>query len=98
MKDSADKEISLCIIGNKVDLREQLPAERCVSTAHGERLAKVSFHSIKWEKMFVLHDVRVNQVKSEVVMLCLQVYGALFCETSAREGTNIVEAVLHLAR
>ncbi|XP_057692220.1 ras and EF-hand domain-containing protein [Corythoichthys intestinalis] len=25
-------------------------------------------------------------------------YGALFCETSAKEGTNVVEAVLHLAR
>ncbi|KAG9273279.1 ras and EF-hand domain-containing protein-like isoform X2 [Astyanax mexicanus] len=25
-------------------------------------------------------------------------YNALFCETSAKEGTNIVEAVLHLAR
>ncbi|CAH2274156.1 ras and EF-hand domain-containing -like [Pelobates cultripes] len=25
-------------------------------------------------------------------------YGALFCETSAKNGTNVVEAVLHLAR
>ena len=25
-------------------------------------------------------------------------YGALFCETSAKDGSNIVEAVLHLAR
>ncbi|PIO22929.1 hypothetical protein AB205_0181480, partial [Aquarana catesbeiana] len=25
-------------------------------------------------------------------------YGSLFCETSARDGTNVVEAVLHLAR
>ncbi|XP_027694880.1 ras and EF-hand domain-containing protein-like [Vombatus ursinus] len=25
-------------------------------------------------------------------------YGALFCETSAKEGSNVVEAVLHLAR
>lgn len=30
--------------------------------------------------------------------MCLQAYGALFCETSAKEGTNVVEAVLHLAR
>ena len=28
----------------------------------------------------------------------LQTYGALFCETSAKDGSNIVEAVLHLAR
>ncbi|XP_025943172.1 ras and EF-hand domain-containing protein-like [Apteryx rowi] len=25
-------------------------------------------------------------------------YSALFCETSAKDGTNVVEAVLHLAR
>lgn len=31
-------------------------------------------------------------------MLHPQAYEALFCETSAKEGTNIVEAVLHLAR
>lgn len=28
----------------------------------------------------------------------LQTYGALFCETSAKDGSNVVEAVLHLAR
>lgn len=27
-----------------------------------------------------------------------QTYSALFCETSAKDGSNIVEAVLHLAR
>lgn len=27
-----------------------------------------------------------------------QTYNALFCETSAKDGSNIVEAVLHLAR
>lgn len=31
-------------------------------------------------------------------ILRLQIYEALFCETSAKEGTNVVEAVLHLAR
>lgn len=56
----------MCVIGNKVDLREVLPEGSCVSTAHGEKLAKT--------------------------------YNALFCETSAKEGTNVVEAVLHLAR
>lgn len=25
-------------------------------------------------------------------------YGALFCETSAKDGSNVLEAVLHLAR
>ncbi|KAM3869896.1 ras and EF-hand domain-containing protein [Diretmus argenteus] len=66
IQESADEQIPMCVIGNKVDLREELPEGGCVSTAHGEKLAKA--------------------------------YGALFCETSAKEGTNIVEAVLHLAR
>lgn len=37
----------MCVIGNKVDLREQLPEGSCVSSLHGEKLAKVrhlSFH------------------------------------------------------
>ncbi|KAM4733858.1 ras and EF-hand domain-containing protein [Anableps anableps] len=66
IKESADENIALCVVGNKVDLQEQLPAGSCVCRAHGEKLAKA--------------------------------YGAMFCETSAKEGTNIVEAVLHLAR
>ncbi|XP_067445831.1 ras and EF-hand domain-containing protein isoform X1 [Thunnus thynnus] len=66
IQDSAEEKIPMCVIGNKVDLREQLPEGSCVSSLHGEKLAKA--------------------------------YGALFCETSAKEGTNVVEAVLHLAR
>ncbi|XP_062246732.1 ras and EF-hand domain-containing protein [Platichthys flesus] len=66
IQDLTEEKIPMCVIGNKVDLREQLPEGRCVSSLHGEKLAKA--------------------------------YGALFCETSAKEGTNVVEAVLHLAR
>ncbi|XP_071388253.1 ras and EF-hand domain-containing protein isoform X2 [Centroberyx affinis] len=66
IQDSTEEQIPMCVIGNKVDLRETLAEGSCVSTVHGEKLAKA--------------------------------YGALFCETSAKEGTNIVEAVLHLAR
>ncbi|XP_029378573.1 ras and EF-hand domain-containing protein isoform X2 [Echeneis naucrates] len=66
IQDSTDEKIPICVIGNKVDLREQLAEGSCVSSLHGEKLAKA--------------------------------YGALFCETSAKEGTNVVEAVLHLAR
>ncbi|XP_047207613.1 ras and EF-hand domain-containing protein isoform X3 [Girardinichthys multiradiatus] len=66
IQESAEEKIALCVVGNKVDLREELPAGSCVSTSHGEKLARL--------------------------------YGALFCETSAKEGTNIAEAVLHLAR
>ncbi|XP_077424270.1 ras and EF-hand domain-containing protein [Vanacampus margaritifer] len=61
-----EDKVPVCIIGNKVDMREKMAAKRCVSTLHGEKLATA--------------------------------YGALFCETSAKEGTNVVEAVLHLAR
>ncbi|XP_043981008.1 ras and EF-hand domain-containing protein isoform X2 [Gambusia affinis] len=64
--ESADEKIPFCVVGNKVDLREQLPEGSCVCSSHGEKLAKA--------------------------------YGAMFCETSAKEGTNIVETVLHLAR
>ncbi|KAK2842249.1 hypothetical protein Q5P01_012449 [Channa striata] len=66
IQDSTEEKIPMCVIGNKVDLREQLSEGNCVSSLHGEKLAKA--------------------------------YGALFCETSAKEGTNVVEAVLHLAR
>uniref|UniRef100_A0A3B5MRT4 RAS and EF-hand domain containing 2 n=1 Tax=Xiphophorus couchianus TaxID=32473 RepID=A0A3B5MRT4_9TELE len=65
IQESTDEKIPFCIVGNKVDLREQLPEGSCVCSSHGEKLAKA--------------------------------YGAMFCETSAKEGTNIVEAVLHLA-
>ncbi|XP_074533785.1 ras and EF-hand domain-containing protein isoform X2 [Halichoeres trimaculatus] len=66
IEDSTEEKIPMCVIGNKVDLREQHPERKCVSSMHGEKLAKT--------------------------------YGALFCETSAKEGKNVVEAVLHLAR
>ncbi|XP_051917410.1 ras and EF-hand domain-containing protein [Hippocampus zosterae] len=66
IQDATEDTVPICIIGNKVDMRGQTPARRCVSTLHGEKLATA--------------------------------YGALFCETSAKEGTNVVEAVLHLAR
>ncbi|XP_037110143.1 ras and EF-hand domain-containing protein isoform X1 [Syngnathus acus] len=66
IQDAAEDKVPVCIIGNKVDMREQLPAKRCVSTLEGEKLATA--------------------------------YGALFFETSAKDGTNVVEAVLHLAR
>ncbi|KAK6320178.1 ras and EF-hand domain-containing protein-like [Coregonus clupeaformis] len=66
IQESTDEHLPMCVIGNKVDLREDRPEGSCVSTVDGERLART--------------------------------YNALFCETSAKEGTNVVEAVLHLAR
>ncbi|XP_026086683.1 ras and EF-hand domain-containing protein-like isoform X2 [Carassius auratus] len=64
--ESTNEDIPMCIIGNKVDLREERPEGSCVSAFHGEKLAMA--------------------------------YNALFCEASAKEGTNVIEAVLHLAR
>jgi len=50
IQDSTEDKIPMCVIGNKVDLREQLPEGSCVSSLHGEKLAKVcnlSFHPIE---------------------------------------------------
>ncbi|XP_023697711.1 ras and EF-hand domain-containing protein-like isoform X2 [Paramormyrops kingsleyae] len=66
IQESIDKPVSMCVVGNKVDLRSEHPEGGCVGTGNGEKLALE--------------------------------YSALFCETSAKDGTNIVEAVLHLAR
>lgn len=41
LQDSAEEKIPMCVIGNKVDLREQHPEGSCVSSLHGEKLAKV---------------------------------------------------------
>lgn len=42
LQDSAEDKIPMCVIGNKVDLRDQHPEGTCVSSLHGEKLAKVS--------------------------------------------------------
>uniref|UniRef100_A0A3B4FWG3 Ras and EF-hand domain-containing protein-like n=1 Tax=Pundamilia nyererei TaxID=303518 RepID=A0A3B4FWG3_9CICH len=57
IQESAEEKIPMCVIGNKVDLRGELPEGSCVSSLHG------------------------------MSVLCF-----------AKEGTNITEAVLHLAR
>ncbi|CAH6790482.1 Rasef [Phodopus roborovskii] len=49
-----------------------------------------------------LHDT-ANAEKQKCISAYLgeklaMTYGALFCETSAKDGSNVVEAVLHLAR
>ncbi|XP_038669753.1 ras and EF-hand domain-containing protein isoform X1 [Scyliorhinus canicula] len=68
IKNSTDIPTPIMLIGNKIDLRNEMPYTQygTVLTAHGEKLAMT--------------------------------YNALFCETSAKDGTNVVEAVLHLAR
>ncbi|XP_068129675.1 ras and EF-hand domain-containing protein-like [Hyperolius riggenbachi] len=48
-------------------------------------------------------DLRVEVNESRAIQTSMgeklaMAYGSLFCETSAKDGTNVVEAVLHLAR
>lgn len=40
-QDSTEDKLPMCVVGNKVDLREQRPEGSCVSTLQGEKLAKV---------------------------------------------------------
>lgn len=47
LQDSAEDKIPMCVIGNKVDLRDQHPEGTCVSSLHGEKLAKVSNFSLQ---------------------------------------------------
>lgn len=49
LQDSAEDKIPMCVIGNKVDLRDQHPEGTCVSSLHGEKLAKVSNFSLQME-------------------------------------------------
>lgn len=89
----------MCVIGNKVDLRDECREDRCVSTAEGEKLAKVRLFQKKNIITIPLPPFLPRcQYNLTAHSLPLQAYGALFCETSAKNGTNVVEAVLHLAR
>lgn len=47
LQDSAEDKIPMCVIGNKVDLRDEHPEGTCVSSLHGEKLAKVSNFSLQ---------------------------------------------------
>lgn len=78
------------LVGNKSDLRAALPETAGVHTAHGQRLATVS--SCCWGRPPELLPW------PPIPAVSLQAHNCLFCETSAKDGTNVVEAVLHLAR
>lgn len=78
------------LVGNKTDLRPGLPEAAGVRTAHGQKLAMVSSHS---------SGQGLGGPGPPPNSPALpQAHNCLFCETSAKDGTNVVEAVLHLAR
>lgn len=62
----------------------------------------MSSFSVLFRKQFVIKCTysHGNHLRSVSLTFCFysQTYNALFCETSAKDGSNIVEAVLHLAR
>lgn len=55
---------------------------------------------VLFRKQFVIKCTHGNRLRSVNLTFYFysQTYNALFCETSAKDGSNIVEAVLHLAR
>ncbi|XP_021263042.1 ras and EF-hand domain-containing protein-like isoform X7 [Numida meleagris] len=87
--EGAGTVLPLMLVGNKSDLRAGLPEAAGVCTAQGQRLAMVS--SCFWGQPPEAEPPRLQP-------LSIQAHNCLFCETSAKDGTNVVEAVLHLAR
>uniref|UniRef100_A0A4W4GID9 EF-hand domain-containing protein n=1 Tax=Electrophorus electricus TaxID=8005 RepID=A0A4W4GID9_ELEEL len=73
-------------------------------TAGQERFRSIArSYFRKAHGVLLLYDVTsessfLNPFTSDSSFFLLETYNALFCETSAKEGTNVVEAVLHLAR
>ncbi|XP_040425837.1 ras-related protein Rab-44-like isoform X3 [Cygnus olor] len=87
---AAETALPLMLVGNKTDLRPSLPEAAGVRTAHGQKLAMVSSHSSG-------RGPGGPGPPPDSPALP-QAHNCLFCETSAKDGTNVVEAVLHLAR
>ncbi|XP_040425843.1 ras and EF-hand domain-containing protein-like isoform X8 [Cygnus olor] len=90
LQQAAETALPLMLVGNKTDLRPSLPEAAGVRTAHGQKLAMVSSHSSG-------RGPGGPGPPPDSPALP-QAHNCLFCETSAKDGTNVVEAVLHLAR
>lgn len=87
------------LIGNKCDLRQD--GVNSVPTSYGEKLAMVMLMLMLIPFWFALGFIHLESNPLVLYLMCVfprQTYNTLFCETSAKDGSNTLEAVLHLAR
>lgn len=78
------------LVGHKTDLRHSLPEAAGVHTAHRQQLAMVGRSTSGPPKG--------SRDPTDPPPCSPQAHGSPFCETSAKDSTNMVEAVLHLAQ
>lgn len=88
------------LVGNKCDLRRN--GANSVPTSYGEKLAMVMLTLTLISFSFIATFCHLS-LKPVLGVFCprffpRQTYNTLFCETSAKDGSNTLEAVLHLAR
>lgn len=84
------------LVGNKCDLRKD--GVSSVPTSYGEKLAMVTLTlQLIWLCCSYPRSSLCDPT-SPCPALFVQTYNTLFCETSAKDGSNTLEAVLHLAR
>lgn len=87
------------LVGNKCDLRQD--GVNSVPTSYGEKLAMVMLMLMLIPFWFTLGFIHLESNPLMPYFMCVsprQTYNTLFCETSAKDGSNTLEAVLHLAR
>lgn len=87
ISESTTKKASVMIVANKIDLREEyrLDGKRVIESHEGIRLAKVR----------ILLKTKNTYLKTSII---LKEHGALFIETSAKDGINVEEILIELAR
>lgn len=87
------------LVGNKCDLRQD--GVDSVPTSYGEKLAMVMLMLTLIPFCFTpgsIHLLIQSAHAAFYLRFPRQTYNTLFCETSAKDGSNTLEAVLHLAR
>lgn len=77
------------LVGNKTDLQHSLPEAAGVHAAHRQQLAMVSRRTSGTPK---------GSRDPTDTPCSPQAHDSPFCETSAKDSTNVVEAMLHLAQ